>query len=170
MFEVFIAVGSNINPEENIIQALLKLKSYRFIQAISDFYKTASIAPTKQPDFLNGVIKIHTFLSPRVLKYDVLRKIEDELGRVRTADKFAARTIDLDVIIYDKLVLDLPGLKIPDPNIRIYPFVAAALLQLKPDLILPDTQTPLANEPILKQKENLCLESEFTEKLRKLII
>jgi 2-amino-4-hydroxy-6-hydroxymethyldihydropteridine diphosphokinase len=167
---IFIAVGSNIDPSKNIAVSLLELKNLVQILAISNFYRTAAVDRPYQPDFLNGVIKIQTALDPRKLKFDILRKTEDQFGRLRSADKFAARTIDLDVILYGDLIIDEPGLILPDPAIRRYPFVAIPLLELAPGLILPDTRTPLFAEPIVKSTSGLHLESDFTSSLRRLIL
>ena len=70
----------------------------------------------------------------------------------------------------EKTVLDEPGFCLPDPSIRLYPFVGMPLLELAPELILPDTQTPLADEPVVKLKSDLHLEPEFTDRLRRLIL
>ncbi|MHB9139911.1 MAG: 2-amino-4-hydroxy-6-hydroxymethyldihydropteridine diphosphokinase, partial [Victivallaceae bacterium] len=121
--DAFVAVGSNINPQENILRALTVLNAHLPIIAISSFYKTAAVGVSRQPDFLNGIVKIKTMLQPREIKFDILRKIEEELGRVRSADKFAARTIDLDLILRGVLVVDEPGLVLPDHSIHSYSFV-----------------------------------------------
>ena len=76
------------------------LKTHVTITAISNFYKTSPVGGRNQPDFINGVVKIQTDRSPRQLKFDILRKIEEKLGRVRSEDKYAPRTIDLDMILY----------------------------------------------------------------------
>ena len=102
--EVFVAVGSNIEPEENISWALKMLQEYVTISAISKLYRSAALERADQDDFINGVVKILTSYKPRELKFDVLRKIESQLGRVRTDDKHTARTIDLDLILYDDII------------------------------------------------------------------
>ena len=167
--DVFVAVGSNIEPQDNIPRALLALKTRQPVIAVSNFYKTAAVDRPGQPDFLNGVVKIQTVLTPRRLKFDVLRDIENQLGRVRSSDKYAPRIIDLDMILYGSLVIDEPGISIPDPTIRLYSFVAVPLLELAPELILPDTHTPLAGEPVAKLKAGLHPQPEFTDRLRHFI-
>ena len=167
--DAFIAIGSNIKPQNNIPRALIMLKSYVTIDAISNFYKTGPVGGRKQPDFINGVIKILTDRNPHQLKFEVLRKIEEKLGRMRCKDKFAPRTIDLDVILYGTTVSDEPDLHLPDSSIRNYPFVAVPLLEISPQLILPDTKTPLSDEPVTKLKTDLHLEPEFTERLQRLV-
>lgn len=166
---VFIAIGSNINPRDNIQKAIIELKKFVKITAISNFYKSKSLGNPNQPDFLNGVIKIQTDYKPRDLKFEVLRKTEEKLGRVRTNDKNASRTIDLDLILYGDLIINEPDLHLPDPAIRKYPFIAIPLLELVPDLFLPDTNDSLIDEPVIKMKKDIHLEKEFSTSLKNLI-
>lgn len=168
--DAFIAVGSNIDPQDNICRALTMLSTQMSIAAISNFYKTVAVGASAQPDFLNGVVRIKTDHQPREIKFDILRKIEERLGRVRSVDKFAPRTIDLDLILYGTSVINEPDLCLPDPSICTYSFVAVPLLELAPDLVLPDTGKQLSTEPVTKLKIALHLESEFTDMLRRLIL
>ncbi len=167
--DAFVAVGSNIRPQENIRRALTLLNAHVSIVAVSTFYRTPAVDRPEDPDFANGVLRIRTARPPRAVKFEVLRPIEDQLGRVRSADKYAPRTIDLDLILYGALVLDAPDLHLPDATIRAYPFVAIPLLELAPDLILPDTGTPLSGEPIVKAAGGMQPLPDFTESLRRLI-
>jgi 2-amino-4-hydroxy-6-hydroxymethyldihydropteridine diphosphokinase len=167
--EAFVAVGSNVHPEENVVRALTLLQTHVSIVAVSTFYGAPPVGRPDQPDFINGVVEIRTSRPPREVKFDVLRNIESQLGRVRSADKFAARTIDLDLILYGATVVDTPDLHLPDATIRTYPFVAIPLLELAPSLILPDTQTPLSEEPIIKAGGDMHPLAELTESLRRLM-
>jgi 2-amino-4-hydroxy-6-hydroxymethyldihydropteridine diphosphokinase len=164
--DAFVSVGANIDPERNVVEALRLLSQRVRITGVSTFYRTKAVGRPEQQDFLNGVCKVATDLSPRALKFDVLRDIERRLGRVRTADKYAARTIDLDVILHGRAVLDEPDLRIPDPDIRTRAFVAVPLLQLAPDLRLPDTGEALAT--LVDEQQKQCLQSDipFTNQLR----
>jgi 2-amino-4-hydroxy-6-hydroxymethyldihydropteridine diphosphokinase len=164
--DAYIAIGSNISPRENIPRALRALEKYVTICAISIFYRSAPLERPEQNDFINGVIRILTAYQPRYLKIDVLRKIESQSGRVRTADKHAARTIDLDLILYDKVTVKEDDLVLPDPSISIYPFIAVPLQELAPDLFLPQTRIPLSIIKASPDKKNLYPEEEFTEQLR----
>ncbi|MCH8199734.1 MAG: 2-amino-4-hydroxy-6-hydroxymethyldihydropteridine diphosphokinase, partial [Chloroflexi bacterium] len=92
--EAFIAVGSNINPAENILKALELLHRQVRVKAASTFYRTKPIERPGQADFRNGILLIETPAPATELKLEVLRFIESELGRVRQADKYAARAID----------------------------------------------------------------------------
>jgi 2-amino-4-hydroxy-6-hydroxymethyldihydropteridine diphosphokinase len=162
----YISVGSNIEPERNIPEALEELKRRVTIKRVSTFYRTAPVGKKDRPFFLNGVFEIETSLSARALKYDVLRPIETALGRVRTSDKYAPRTIDLDILLYADLVVDEPGLRIPDPDIRVRPFLAVPLLELAPDLALPDTAEPLASLESARGPAGMNPHPALTSRLR----
>jgi len=142
MTTVYVAVGSNIEPEVSILLGLERLAGMLSVCAISQFYRTAAVGPAGQPDYLNGVVEIATDLAPLALR-DALRRVEAAAGRVRTLDKYAPRTLDLDVILYGQRVLNEDGLVLPSPDIRTRPFVAQPLVELAPRLVLPDTEEPL---------------------------
>ena len=167
--EVYISVGSNINPEGNIPLALEKLKEFVRVNASSTFYRTKPIGRLDQSFFLNGVWLIETDKTARELKFGILRKIEDELGRVRTKDKYASRTIDLDIEIYGDEVIKEADLVIPDPDIRKRSFIAIPLLELNPSLILPDTGEPISSLDIIREDRDLEAVYIFTENLRERI-
>ena len=92
-----------------------------------------------QPDYCNGVWKIMTSIEPYELKYDILRQIEKKLGRIRNADIYSSRQIDLDIIVYGNTVLNTEDLVIPDPDVYSRPFVCLPLFEIEKDLVLPDT-------------------------------
>lgn len=165
----YISVGSNIEPEKNIPEALEKLKKYVRVNAISTFYRTIPVGRPEQSAFINGVWQINAEQTARELKFHVLRQIEAELGRVRTEDKYAARTIDLDIALYGDMVIDDPDLRIPDPDIRRRPFIAVPLLELAPRLVLPDTEESLSSLDIVKATGVLEPVYDFTESLRERI-
>ena len=165
MSRVFIGVGSNIDPETNILDALSFLAHYSKIKGISTFYRTSPIDRPDQAPFINGVIEIQTALTPANLKH-ILRQIESELGRIRTDDKYASRPIDLDILVYDDLIISSPELTIPDPDIGNRAFVAIPLCELAPDLIIPGWGESICH--IAKRLEANGMEPliEFTELLR----
>ena len=162
----YIGVGSNMDPEHNIPRGLERLADSVTLIAVSTFYRTAPLHHTEQSAFLNGVARIATDLGPRALKFDVLRAIEAKTGRVRTDDPFSPRTLDLDILLFDDLVIDEPGLCVPDSAIRTRVFVAAPLLELDPALTLPDTGEPLADLACLSAAEHLTPAESFTIELR----
>lgn len=164
--EVYVGVGANLEPERNIRQALELLAAQVDIISISTFYRSDPVGRPEQPPFLNGVLGIRTPLSAPDLKSRVLRPIEERLGRVRTEDKYAARPIDLDILLFDSAIILGQGIQIPDPDIRKRVFIAAPLLELAPDLVLPDTGEPLAAVPCLLEKDRLEPLDSFTQELR----
>jgi len=129
--QAFIAVGSNIEPEHHIRLALEQLARHVTITGLSTFYRTPPLHRPEQPTFINGVVRIETAIPARALKFEVLRTVESRLGRVRTVDKYAPRTIDLDIVLYGSQVIAEPDLRIPDPDLRARPFLAVPLLELE---------------------------------------
>ena len=142
---VFIAVGSNIEPERNMARGLELLSRRVQLKKVSTIYRTKPQGRPGQAPYLNGVCAVRTRISPRLLKFAVLREIERAVGRIRSRDKYASRELDLDILIYDTLVSEQEDLRLPDPDIRTRLFVAAPLLELTPDLVLPDTGEGLAD-------------------------
>jgi 2-amino-4-hydroxy-6-hydroxymethyldihydropteridine diphosphokinase len=157
MGRAFIGIGSNIEPEKNILMALRQLADSARLIAISRFYREPAIGRPNDPAFYNGVVSIETDLPPARLKEDVLRKIEAVLGRRRSSDKYAPRTIDLDLLLYNDYV---------DPDILERAFVAIPLSELDPDLVLPGSGLPIrqiANRFAAEEIEPL---PEYTRLLR----
>jgi dihydroneopterin aldolase/2-amino-4-hydroxy-6-hydroxymethyldihydropteridine diphosphokinase len=145
MSDVYIGVGSNINPEKNIPSALRLLKKETEICAVSTFYYTKPLHYQDQSDYCNGVWKINTLISPYELKFNLLRKIESALGRIRSAETYASRSIDLDILLYGMEVIHTDDLSIPDPDIYTRPFISIPLLEIAPNLVIPDTGETIEN-------------------------
>ncbi len=139
MARAFVGVGSNIAPEKNVQKAIRALSSKTRVRGISTVYLTEPEGDPEQPLFYNLVVEIETEMSPEELKHRILRKIEDDLGRVRTDDKYAPRPIDLDLILYDDIALQTKDLTLPSPEILSRPFLAFPLSELSSDLALPGT-------------------------------
>ena len=174
----YIAVGSNREPEKHIREALMMLKRLVELTAVSTFYETDPIlAPgeppvrkSKQnPPYWNGVWAIRTTKTPSSLKKEILRPIEETLGRQRNHQKYAPRTIDLDLILYDGMTKDASGIAQPHPEIRERPFVAIPLLEIAPNLILPDTGERLDSLPIVRQAESMVPLKKYTRLLRSVL-
>jgi len=163
---VFVGVGSNIEPEANVPRALERLAQQVRLRAVSTFYRVEPLGRPEQPRYLNGVIRLGTDRDAHALKRAVLGATETELGRVRTEDAYAARTIDLDILLFDDAIIRDAELRIPDPDIRRRVFVAAPLLELAPDLVLPDTGEPVATADCLKDRAALVPVQDFTDALR----
>ena len=125
----FIAVGSNIEPRPHILAALTALSQRTRVVSSSTFYRTVPVGPATQPPYINGVWEICAARSPAQIRGDLLRPIESELGRRRLRDKFAPRTIDLDLVLYDDLIVDDGDLRLPHPDL-VRPFVCGPVREL----------------------------------------
>ncbi len=167
--EAFIGVGSNMQPERNITDALARLSKHVDITGISSFYKTTPVLRKDQDDYLNGVWQISTSMPPEKLKFDVLRKIEQELHHNRESDKYAPRTIDLDLLLFGDLVIHEENLTIPDPDICERSFIAFPLYELHQALIMPDTKKPLIDILSALSKDSMIPDITFTESLRSMV-
>jgi 2-amino-4-hydroxy-6-hydroxymethyldihydropteridine diphosphokinase len=135
----YLSLGSNIEPERNLPAAVAQLARFGRIRAVSTVWQTAPIGFTDQPDFLNAVVLLETPLSVRALREQAIAQIERSLNRVRTADKNAPRTIDIDIMLFNHKVLSLGGRRIPDPEVLERPFVAIPLAEIAPDYVHPQT-------------------------------
>ena len=163
----FIAVGSNVDAERNVADALELLGRRLRIVAVSNFYRTPALGPPGRPDFLNGVVEIETDLKPRELKRSILLEIEDALGRERGDDRNAPRTIDLDLVLYGRLVSDEAGFVLPAPEILERAFVALPLLELDQNLVLPGTISPLRELAAGLSSEQMDPAELFNARLRR---
>ena len=103
--EVVIGLGANIDPEANLEQAVLELKSRFKVSKRSQWTRTKPIGIQDQQDFYNGALLMETELEQKSLKKE-LKRIEDILGRDRSLPKFGPRTIDLDILIWNNEVVD----------------------------------------------------------------
>jgi dihydroneopterin aldolase/2-amino-4-hydroxy-6-hydroxymethyldihydropteridine diphosphokinase len=136
---VFVSLGSNIDPAHNLVEAVRRLAVHCRLVAVSPVYETQPVGKTDQPNFLNAAALIETDLGAARLKDQELRVIELELGRVRTSDKNAPRTIDLDISLFNDQVLDVEGRHIPDPEILRFAHIARPLADLAPEYRHPET-------------------------------
>jgi 2-amino-4-hydroxy-6-hydroxymethyldihydropteridine diphosphokinase len=164
----YIGVGSNIDPDANILWALRLLCNQMQLTDVSTFYITQPLGAPGSPHFYNGVVAGMTDLSIPGLRH-LLLHVETEVGRQRTHDKYAPRPIDLDLLLLDDEVAEGEGWRVPHPDVCIRPFVAIPLLELAPELILPDSGRPLRDivaeiEPLLGEPVD-----DFSERLRALI-
>ena len=103
--KVVIALGSNIEPEENLELAVVELKSRFKVSKRSRWIRTKPIGLLDQPDFYNGVLIMETELGMESLKQE-LKSIENLMGRDRSKPKFGPRIIDLDILIWNGKVID----------------------------------------------------------------
>lgn len=138
MTEAFIALGSNLGDARaqvmDAFDALVRLPGTHVL-ARSPLYLTPPWGVLEQPPFINAVAHIDTNLSPHGL-LDALLSIEREAGRVRDGERWGPRTLDLDVLYMDGVVLSDDRLTLPHPRIHERAFVLLPLHDLTPDLQL----------------------------------
>ena len=167
MARAFVAAGSNINPGTNVRAAIRALAVHTPIVAISTVYRTRAEDRPGQPSFYNCILEVRTGIPALELKFQVLRRIESDLGRRRTADKCAPRTIDLDLILYGDLVLKTTNLSLPDPQITDRPYLAIPLGELAPDLVLPGTASRMAELAASLPSDKMSPLAAYTARLRR---
>ena len=135
----FLSLGSNIRPEENLPKAVEMLAHTSRLVAVSTVWETLPLGITAQPNFLNAATLVETDHSAKAFKQEVIRRIEDELGRVRSGDKFGPRPIDIDIMLFNDQIFELDNHHIPDPELLERPFVAIPLAELAPNYRHPET-------------------------------
>lgn len=148
MAEVYLSLGSNIQPERHLKAALTLLRERCALRACSSVYRTPPQGDPDQADFLNMAVKVTTSLSPEQFKRLVIGDIEAQLGRVRDPhNKNAPRTIDLDISLWNHEVLDYGDKPwhIPEPDIAHFAHVAVPLAEIVPDYVHPETGQTLAH-------------------------
>ena len=134
----FIGLGSNLaNPAEQVLQAMLAIAQLPEIHVLarSSLYRSAPVGYLDQPDFINAVVKIETTLAPLAL-LQILLALEQVNGRTREFQN-APRTLDLDVLLYDKLQHHEHGLTVPHPQMHKRAFVLQPLMEIEPNSVIP---------------------------------
>jgi 2-amino-4-hydroxy-6-hydroxymethyldihydropteridine diphosphokinase len=135
-----IALGSNLGDSHNILEAaiekLAKTPGIK-LQAKSSWYKTKAVGPP-QPDYLNGCAILQVQMPPYLL-LETLLATEEQFGRVRQ-ERWGARSLDLDLLLYEDLIMDTPQLQIPHPRMRWRAFVLIPLAEIAPDWVEPISQ------------------------------
>lgn len=162
MNRVLISLGSNIDPGRNLPLAVRRLAMRCHVLDASPVYETEPVGTTDQANFLNAAILIETELTAADLKVEVLHTIEQELERVRAEDKNAARTIDLDISLFNDEVLEVGERHIPDPEILEYAHIARPLADLAPDYRHPETGQTLLEIAQSLPERGLALRRDVT--------
>jgi len=127
-----LLLGSNIEPEHNMIRAVELLQKHLHVLQVSSTWESAS-ADCCYPDYLNLAVLVQTSLDARQLKEHVLRPLEAHMGRVRTEDKNAPRPIDFDIVLFDGVLLD--------PDLWQYVHLATPVSELLPDFTSSSGET-----------------------------
>lgn len=135
----YVALGSNLGERlQNLQQAVDRLGELGRMTAISHVYETDPVGYTEQPLFLNAVVRLETALPPAELMTALLA-IEQAMGRVRTI-KYGPRTLDLDLLFYDQVVMVGDHLTLPHPRLHERAFVLVPLAEIAPQLVHPRRQ------------------------------
>jgi 2-amino-4-hydroxy-6-hydroxymethyldihydropteridine diphosphokinase len=129
---VLLSLGSNIDPAANLLRAVEVLGASVNVVAASRIFETDPVADRPMPQFLNAALEVLTDLEPGVLKYEVLRWVEVQLGRKRTDYRDAPRQIDVDLALFGDRIISDPdlGIEIPDPEILRHAHVALPLADI----------------------------------------
>ncbi|GLR72358.1 2-amino-4-hydroxy-6-hydroxymethyldihydropteridine diphosphokinase [Agaribacter marinus] len=136
----YIGMGSNLEePSKQLLDALANIHKLPQIcvQTCSHLYQSLPMGSDGQPDYINAVCKITTSFSPIEL-LDALQSIENMHGRVRNSDRWGPRTLDLDILLFNRLNIDEPRLKVPHYGMQDREFVLVPLFEIEPDLIMHD--------------------------------
>jgi 2-amino-4-hydroxy-6-hydroxymethyldihydropteridine diphosphokinase len=137
---VYIGLGSNLDQPRQQLQAALtalaQLPASHLVQH-SSLYGSDPLGPADQPRYVNAVAALDTELSPLEL-LDALQRIEQEQGRVRKAERWGPRTLDLDILLFGQQIIDQPRLQVPHYHMQARAFVLYPLAEIAPTLHLPD--------------------------------
>jgi 2-amino-4-hydroxy-6-hydroxymethyldihydropteridine diphosphokinase len=135
----YVGLGSNLGDRAATLSRAVELLGREpgvEVGAVSTFRETDPVGYVDQPPFLNGAVAVETSLDPRTL-LEVLLAVERELGRTRLGPRFGPRTVDLDLLLVNGLVVDEPGLTIPHPRLHERAFALEPLAELDPDIVVP---------------------------------
>ncbi len=141
MSTAWLSLGSNLEPELNLQAAAQALRSRFGAVRFSAVYRTPAVG-FDGPDFLNAAAQLDTDLDVFALN-DWLHALEDSQGRLRGGARFSSRTLDVDIVFFDDLVLTGPGnLQLPRPELK-HAFVLLPLAEIAPDYRVPGIDASL---------------------------
>ena len=142
MARVFIGMGSNLaDPKGQLLAATKALNEIPKTQLVkrSSLYASDPLGPADQPRYVNAVAELQTQLEPLVL-LDALQQIEQTQGRVRKDQRWGPRTLDLDILLIDQLIINESRLTVPHYHMHARAFVLYPLSELAPELVMPDSR------------------------------
>ncbi len=135
----YVGLGANLGDREATIRRAVELVGSSpdvVVVGVSSLRETEPWGPVEQPSYLNGALALETDLAPRAL-LDLLLDVERRLGRRRDGERWGPRTIDLDLLLYEGLSVDEPGLTLPHPHLHERRFALEPLVELAPDAVVP---------------------------------
>jgi len=136
----YIGVGSNLS--EPITQVKLAIDALKTIaqcqlSAVSSIYGSKPMGPQDQPDYINAVVELRTSFTPIEL-LDALQALENKAGRVRKENRWGARILDLDILLFNNEIIDNERLTVPHYGMKVREFVLLPLAEIAPNLLFPD--------------------------------
>ena len=139
MARAYVGLGANLGDRAATLTRAIDLLAECpeiDVVGVSSFRETDPVGYLDQPRFLNAAVAVETSLAPAALLATLL-EVERELGRVREGPRYGPRTVDLDLLLMDDLVLDEPGLELPHPRLHERVFALDPLAELDPELVVP---------------------------------
>ncbi len=168
--QAFISLGSNIQPEKNLEFGTRRLGELGKLIAVSTVYQNPAVGPNPQPDFLNAAVLIETDHPAEAIRLH-LRAIEADSGRVRTEDKYAPRTLDLDLCLLGSQIAERLEPPLPDPGLLTYAHLAVPMAELAPSFLHPITGEPLRDiADRLRPDSSLVPRPEITARLQTIVL
>ncbi|AUG99864.1 2-amino-4-hydroxy-6-hydroxymethyldihydropteridine diphosphokinase [Pectobacteriaceae bacterium C52] len=140
MPRVYLALGSNLtHPLQQVSAALAALDAVPQTRLVccSSFYRSRPLGPQDQPDYLNAVAELDTHLTAECL-LDHTQRIEQEQGRVRKAQRWGPRTLDLDILLFGDAIINTERLTVPHYDMKNREFMLYPLAEIAPELVFPD--------------------------------
>jgi 2-amino-4-hydroxy-6-hydroxymethyldihydropteridine diphosphokinase len=141
---VYLGLGTNLAPERHLRAAVLALAEWGEVRAVSPVYRTTPVGYADQPDYLNAALLLATALSPVAIWDTMIPRIEASLGRKRSENRNAPRTIDIDLLLYGDLVTTVGRHELPNPDLLTRSFSAVPVADLSPSLRHPVTGQTMA--------------------------
>jgi len=143
MATIYLGLGSNIDPEKNLRLAVRELQNRYGDLRFSEIYRSAAVG-FDGPEFLNLVVAMESDEQPAAI-HEQIEVIHEMAGRHRDEARLSSRALDIDLLMYDDLILDEPPLRLPRADILDYSFVLRPFAELAPDLIHPLSERTLAD-------------------------
>ncbi len=142
MAAAYLGLGSNIDAEENLRLGVRELERRYGQLRISNIYRNAALG-FDGDDFLNLVVGLESSASPAEI-HEQIDAIHEMTGRQRGAARYSSRPLDIDLLLYGDMIVDVPPLRLPRPDVLKYSFVLRPLAELVPDLVHPETGRTVA--------------------------